>query len=491
MKSVKKRIIAFMLCFMIVGSNVFFSYENALVVQAQDEYDLWDAINDILGIALVTVGIYTVVSTGGVTAPAVLEIGAGLVSSGIRADNIYDYIVNNGDGTYTMSEEFIDKVLAEVQRIEEEGFTAEDVVNQSSGMSYDAKVTGVSNCTHGCKLGTSCSAVFTMSVLVVGRSAVCFNPVSPLGNGERNVSLWYNNCNSSCGSPTHISWACGASTYNNSAIAFYAKNCGSNVPVFADQDAVSNYVKTGQGYKNALNYHEKPPFQYGSNYSPTYTGGAVRFSRGVLDGIVDKINEVDQKVDDIDQKLDELNDYIRNGGGAVDDDPYDDTETTTSTDGWLKKIYNKLVDIFKQIKSIRRWTIAGTIIDAADAIADWLSLIHDILEDVDNGAESAVATLSSALDDATGLLKKKFPFSVPWDILFVVTFFAAEPETPHFEMPIQMELPGLGIAVDYTFVLDFSEYEYLSKISRAVLSMTYAVGLLKLTAGVTSTKKEE
>ena len=474
MRSIKKRIFVFMLCFVIVFSNVFFSYETALVVKAQEQdYDLWDAINDVLGIALVTLGIYTVVSTGGVTAPAVLEIGAGLASSGIRADNIYNYIVNNGDGTYTMSEEFINSVLAEAQKVQDAGFHSwKDL--EGSGTLYRCKVYGT---------------------IGAGRTHMYFdNDVS-----SRMCVVW--DTAHQCyfrlmdGAYSKLSMYCPETGYyySNSGLSGgdESLSVAANIPIFANDDARAAAYSSGD-YTAALNYREKPPFQYGSNYSPTYTGGAVRFSRGVLDGIVDKINEVDQKVDDIDQKLDELNDYIRNGGGAVDDDdPYDDTETTTSTDGWLKKIYNKLVDILKQIKSIKRWTIADTLIDAADAIADWLSLIHDILEDVDNGAESAVATISSALDDATGLLKKKFPFSVPWDILFIVTFFAAEPQTPHFEIPIQFDISLIGVSVDYTLVVDFGDYEYLSKISRTVLSMTYAVGLIKMTAGITSTKKEE
>ena len=467
MKSIKKRICAFMLCFVVVTSNVFLSYESTMIVQAEDEVDI--ALR-LASIGLIIASVFETVASGGTLAP--LAAGQIAVSLGLQGKAIYDIVQDNGDGTYTMSEEFINSVLAEAQKVQDAGFHSwKDL--EGSGTLYRCKVYGT---------------------IGAGRTHMYFdNDVS-----SRMCVVW--DTAHQCyfrlmdGAYSKLSMYCPETGYyySNSGLSGgdESLSVAANIPIFANDDARAAAYSSGD-YTAALNYREKPPFQYGSNYSPTYTGGSVRFSRGVLDGIVDKINEVDQKVDDIDQKLDELNDYIRNGGGAVDDDPYDDTETTTSTDGWLKKIYNKLVDILKQIKSIKRWTIADTLIDAADAIADWLSLIHDILEDVDNGAESAVATISSALDDATGLLKKKFPFSVPWDILFIVTFFAAEPQTPHFEIPIQFDISLIGVSVDYTLVVDFGDYEYLSKISRTVLSMTYAVGLIKMTAGITSTKKEE
>ena len=162
-----------------------------------------------------------------------------------------------------------------------------------------------------------------------------------------------------------------------------------------------------------------------------------------------------------------------------------------ASSSWYDSVLDYLNNILKQLKSIKRWTVVDTVIDGVDAIADWLDLIHDVLSDADDGAESAVATLSSALDDATGLLKSKFPFSIPWDILLLVTVFAADPEAPYFEIPIQFDISGIGISIDYTFVVDFKDYEYLSQICRAVLSMIYAVGLMKMTANVAMIKKED
>lgn len=158
---------------------------------------------------------------------------------------------------------------------------------------------------------------------------------------------------------------------------------------------------------------------------------------------------------------------------------------------YCNSVLDYLSSILEQLKSIKRWTVVDTVIDGEDAIADWLSLIHDVLSDADAGAKTAVASLSSALSDAAGMLKSKFPFSIPWDILSLVAILAADPEPPYFEVPFHVDLSLLGCTVDYTFEIDFTQFQWLSDILRALLSMTYAVGLMKMTSGIATIKKEE
>lgn len=245
-----------------------------------------------------------------------------------------------------------------------------------------------------------------------------------------------------------------------------------------------------------------------------------------LQELIEQIKN-DTSEDDIEKLLQEILDELRNGGGGSGGGSgggesgggieYDDsnllsllsgyfdkvlsylkqlvdkdyTQTVQDSGGWLGKIHDKMDDIIKQLKSIKRWTIADTIADGAGAVADWASLIGDILSDKENGVSNAISTVSSALSDTGDLLRSKFPFCLPWDILLLITVFAAEPETPYFEIPIQFDVSLIGISVDYTLVVDFGQYEYLSKISRTVLAMTYAVGLIKMTFNVVMIKKEE
>ena len=155
------------------------------------------------------------------------------------------------------------------------------------------------------------------------------------------------------------------------------------------------------------------------------------------------------------------------------------------------KIQESLDEIVEQLKKIKRWTAVDTVIDGVDAIADWLDLVRGVLKDAKEGAGSAVAALSSAVGDSVDLMSKKFPFSIPWDVLFLVSVLSAEPQMPYFEIPFNIESSMLGITIDYTMELDFSQFQWLSDLSRLILSMTYAVGLMKTTFGVTSVGKEE
>lgn len=157
----------------------------------------------------------------------------------------------------------------------------------------------------------------------------------------------------------------------------------------------------------------------------------------------------------------------------------------------MAKIQEQLNEIVEQLKKIKRWTAVDTVIDGVDTIADWLDLVRGVLKDAKEGAGSAVTALSSAVGDSVDLMAKKFPFSIPWDILFLVSVLSAEPQMPHFEIPFNIESSMLGITIDYTMELDFSQFQWLSDLSRLIFSMIYTVGLMKMTFGVTSVGKEE
>lgn len=267
---------------------------------------------------------------------------------------------------------------------------------------------------------------------------------------------------------------------------------GRKLKVFNSLNALKNYtagqrsVYFGSGF-----YNDPGEIKVSFDDLEKYIDGKYDDFFNDLKDLINK--ETDNEDSLTEEDLEKLVDKILNasdGSGGSGSDSGSDA-APSGIIGWLEKIYDKLADMLKQLKSIKRWTVIDTVINGVDAVADWLDLIHDIISDADDGMESAVSTLSSALDDSAGLLKKKFPFSIPWDILAFVTLFAAEPEVPCFEVPIDIGVSAVGLDIHYDFIVDFSDYQYLSDIFRAVLSLTYAVGLIKMTAGIASTKKEE
>lgn len=236
----------------------------------------------------------------------------------------------------------------------------------------------------------------------------------------------------------------------------------------------------------------------------------------IIDELLKKIDDLTSE-SDIEDLLKQILDALKNqqgtgGGGSGGGGDVTVNVDLTETNGWLSKIYEKVTQIFdkisktaegvsdsvhakiqetldemlKALKSIRRWTIADTAVNAADAVADWLDFLKSLFDDVENGAGNAVAAISTSMDGATGLLKTKFPFCIPWDVAFLVTFLAHEPETPVFKLPIHVESAGIDECIE----VDMSDFSGISTISRTLLMLIYCYGLLNLTMKIIPMAKE-
>lgn len=73
-----------------------------------------------------------------------------------------------------------------------------------------------------------------------------------------------------------------------------------------------------------------------------------------------------------------------------------------------------------------------------------------------------------------------FPFCIPFDIIDLFTTLMAEPVAPRFEFP--MQFPDYGI--DYTFVIDFNDFEVLAKVFRTCETVLFILSLCILTGKV-------
>lgn len=536
--SLFKCIFIYFCCTLLFSSSIFVSY-NTTVYASEAEWD--DAARAGIWIAATIAGLFFVPE---ITAPIV--IGA-LAETGVNAVTIGKYIYENSDGTYTISPEFVQAVMDAAKQLEEQGFSDSHVTAQGKGNLYIYKWTVTNTFTQNfngkvypgrrhiynrsCELATR---VAGFNEIVSNNSSTdYYHNVYQYKNGGINAvfgsgTYSFNNFQdekvvSNLSSSTSDSLSLdGVNRYDGSS------SFGGNFPIFSTRDAMNEYLRTGKGYKDAENYRPTPIFRRHSSYTPTYSGGSITVNRTVIENISEKIAEVDaRELLSDDEKIELLQQYILTGkldggtgGGNTDYEDNKDVPAGTDladTNSWLKKIYLKVCQIYDrmnsavedaeqtalakmqesldeiivQLKKIKRWTAIDTVVDGVDAIGDWLDLIRDVLKDAKEGAGSAVASLSSAVGDSVDLMSKKFPFSIPWDILFFVSALSAEPQVPHFEIPFNIELSALDITIDYTMELDFSQLQWLSDLSRLLLSMTYAVGLMKLTFGVTSVGKEE
>lgn len=124
-------------------------------------------------------------------------------------------------------------------------------------------------------------------------------------------------------------------------------------------------------------------------------------------------------------------------------DAYDDTSVVY----WLKRIY---------------YMKTGTGINTRpdDPVADpfgigqWLS---DLANNLINALESLFPGLLGDLMGTIDLLKAKFPFSLPWDMMAILGVFAAEPEAPNVEFPCYTYTDG-GLVQVGTYDIDMDVY---------------------------------
>ncbi len=160
------------------------------------------------------------------------------------------------------------------------------------------------------------------------------------------------------------------------------------------------------------------------------------------------------------------------GGGSGGGSP-DMSETNEE----LRGIRGVLDDILKWCKKIYNQVVVGNVIDAIDAIAGVLDTLKNYLDEV-AGDAAAIAELGEEL-------VTKFPFSLPRDILLVVTLFEAEPVAPVWEIPFRADFGGpTGIKVDETFTIDFTDFKDAVDVLKWFLSLVWIFGLAMLTPKV-------
>lgn len=101
--------------------------------------------------------------------------------------------------------------------------------------------------------------------------------------------------------------------------------------------------------------------------------------------------------------------------------------------------------------------------------------------------DEIVPDTAADFSDISGTLKRKFPFSLPWDVYYLFTVLADTPKTPRFEIPFYIDRLGIHEVV----VIDLSPFESVSKLSRLFLTLFFCYGLMNLTVKIVSVRKED
>lgn len=338
-------------------------------------------------------------------------------------------------------------------------------------------------------------------------------------------------------SDTHVSWSEGpqyasSNTYLYSMSAcllnattenvkerntFLCSLTGEKVRVFVSEIAAQNYSVGNRKVYFTENYYNYVPEDLSVSIDDLQK--TVDDLQKVIDELLKQIgNDTSEKeiMDLLKQILEELRNQQGSGGGNEGGGDVNIDIDLSTTNGLLSKILAKVTQIFDklsetagsaadtvhaklqetldeilaQIKKLKHWTIADTLIDGitglSDIITDWADFIGDILSGADDAAEGAVGAVSATMEDAAQLMKTKFPFCIPWDVYLIVGFLAEEPKTPVFELPIRIESYG----IDESIVVDLEDFSVISSLSRTLLTVLYCYGLLNLTMKVFPITKE-
>lgn len=82
--------------------------------------------------------------------------------------------------------------------------------------------------------------------------------------------------------------------------------------------------------------------------------------------------------------------------------------------------------------------------------------------------------------EATRDWRLVFPFCIPFDMIDLYRVFVSEPQAPHWEIPLKSET----FNIDYTFVIDFEQFEVLAEIFRTFQIILFILGLCMITSKV-------
>ena len=82
--------------------------------------------------------------------------------------------------------------------------------------------------------------------------------------------------------------------------------------------------------------------------------------------------------------------------------------------------------------------------------------------------------------DATRDWRLVFPFCIPFDIIDLYKVLIAEPKAPHWEIPLKVD----SIGFEYTFIIDFEQFETLAEIFRLCETIGFILGLALITGKV-------
>ena len=366
-------------------------------------------------------------------------------------------------------ENFIDKeYLAEL--LKEKYFDSSIIDKMLSGELYEVKVSALSSIGKCYKCGNSGTLIMTLPTQAIGLH--CLNFISENSSGVHYYHAYYDRGIRS-DNTTIITKTCHGETYTSGNTTFGGKSVYSNLPVFRNIDIANEFLKTGAGYENALNYLKQ--YRLADWLQEDWAGELIDPLTGLsyLNDLANMakhqgLNAIgnDPSLDDMKQHLRDIIANLRPGYDPVTDpsvdpalDPicYPDTIPTPVIDPTADVVLQPAKDPTPSPnpdpspstspKPTMQPTPSPGEIDSSQPVVD---------------------------------LSKFFPFCIPFDLIHLVQALDADPVAPKWTL--KLEPPQFP--VEWEVTLDLSQFESLAKIFRTGETLLFVVGLILITRGI-------
>lgn len=230
----------------------------------------------------------------------------------------------------------------------------------------------------------------------------------------------------------------GIGYYNPNKLDCSFSASSSSIPIYQSLAGLKQGLRNGD-FSGAYNYGKMPDCETPA-YTGTYDGGDITVPTEKLEGIQDKLDEIDQTDKDIYEKLKELLEWlIGNGGGTS------GSIDLTTTNSWLEKIYAKVTQIFDKLSETVGGVPDTVHTKIQETLDDMLAQLKEISGDVsdikgqlenmseqefDEKSDSFLGEIMDAFAEISEVVKTKFPFSIPNDLrIFLSKIAPAAPET--------------------------------------------------------------
>lgn len=234
-------------------------------------------------------------------------------------------------------------------------------------------------------------------------------------------------------------------TYNSTPFGFTVDTITANIPIFTSEQAFLNYCSTGDD-SECINKEEQNKLVWAdmntlANSLPSTLSPFATLSEGKA------------------IKATALKDYVEDmtsykATATPSDLSNPDTQAQTATQTAQQAVEKNTVD------------------DKTDT------------DEKEEEVPAFVPPSGTAIDingsDATRDWRLVFPFCIPFDLIDLYKVLVAEPKAPYWEIPLKVE----SIGFEYTFIIDFEQFETLAEIFRLCETIAFILGLALITGKV-------